>query len=71
MPRTDLWATHDKVCAERDRLKGINNGLVGALKRIAQFQRDKCENANAETLFMLLDNKVDIACAALARAKEQ
>ena len=40
--------------------------LTGALEKIAQIQRDKCENASAEILFMLLDNKVGIARAALS-----
>ena len=48
----------------------VNTALLEALEQIAQIQRDKCENANAETLFMLLDNKVDIARAAIASAKE-
>lgn len=41
-----------------------------ALKEIAQLQRGKCETANAETLFMLLDNKVGIATNALAKIEE-
>ena len=55
-------------CGAFERLKAINTELVGALEKIAQIQRDKCENAGAEMLFMLLDNKVDIALAALAKA---
>lgn len=39
--------------------------LVKALKEISHFQRTKCENASAEMLFMILDNKVGIALAAL------
>ena len=41
-----------------------------ALKAIAQLQRDKCETANAEMLFILLDNKVGIATAALAKIED-
>jgi hypothetical protein len=47
----------------------INKELVVALEQIAQIQRDKCENASAEMLFMLLDNKVGIASTALAKAR--
>ena len=59
------------LLAERGRLRTINTELVEALERIAQLQRDKCENAGAEMLFILLDNKVDIARAALAKAKPE
>ena len=45
--------------------------LAGALEKIVQWQREKCETANAEILFMLLDNKVDIARAALAATPEE
>ena len=48
-------------------LLDIVESLRDALEKVAQLQRDKCENASAEMLFMLLDNKVDIACAALAK----
>jgi hypothetical protein len=48
----------------------MNEGLVKALENIAQIQRDKCENASAEMLFILLDNKVGIANAALAEARK-
>ena len=43
--------------------------LMTALEQIAQIQRDKCEHANAEILYVLLDNKVGIAEAAIAKAR--
>ncbi|MCH8211419.1 MAG: hypothetical protein IIB99_08600, partial [Planctomycetes bacterium] len=43
--------------------------LEAALEKISQWQRDKCENASAEMLFMLLDNKVGIASAALVTTR--
>ncbi len=58
-----LIAAAPETAAERDR-------LVEALKNIAQIQQDKCENASAEMLFMLLNNKVGIALAALAYRKK-
>jgi len=51
---TALEAARKQVAALRE-----------TLEKIAQLQRGKCENASAETLFMLLDNKVSIALAAL------
>ena len=58
------------IIDERARLKAVNEELVTALEKIAQLQQDKCENASAEMLFILLDNKVDIARAVLAKARE-
>ena len=58
------------IAKEGERLKELNAELVTALELISQIQRDKCETASAEMLFILLDNKVDIANAALAKAKE-
>lgn len=52
-------------------LEATNAELLDALKLIAQMQRDKCENADAETLFMILDNKVSIARAATAKAEKE
>lgn len=52
-------------------LEDINAELLAALDHISQMQRDKCENADANTLYMLLDNKVCVALAAIAKAKEQ
>ena len=56
------------VKAERDRLREVNADLVAALEKIAQLQRDKFETADAETLFMVLDNKVGIATTAISKA---
>jgi hypothetical protein len=39
--------------------------LEKGLETIAAWKRDKCEIADAETLFMLLDNKIDCARAVL------
>lgn len=65
-PPDTSWA----AAAERDRLVKVNEGLVKALEKVAQIQRDKCENASAEMLFILLDNKVGIARAALDEARQ-
>ena len=53
------------TAAESDRLKASNKKLLTALELISQIQRDKCETASAEILFVLLDNKVCIAIAAI------
>ena len=55
---------------ERDGANSQVATLRKALEEIAQLQRDKCETASAEMLFILLDNKVYIACAALADTAE-
>ncbi len=60
--RTVLAATPEDALARARVMKEV----VSTLEQIAQFQRDKCENAGAEMLFMLLDNKVCAAVAALA-----
>ncbi len=61
--RTVLAATPAQALKRARVMKEV----VSTLEQIAQFQRDKCENAGAEILFMLLDNKVCTAVAALAR----
>ena len=58
-----LAATPEDALARARVMKEV----VSTLEQIAQFQRDKCENAGAEILFMLLDNKVCAAVAALAK----
>ncbi len=67
----DYGLTENEVAAARmmNALMDENAELLEALERIAQIERDKCENADAEMLFMLLDNKVEIAIAAIAKAK--
>ena len=61
----ELMEQVDWIAAERDLLLAANAALATALQEISHLQRDKCENASAEILFMLLDNKVDIALSAL------
>lgn len=50
------------------RAVNAHEALVEALKKIAEFQRDKCERAPQMMLFALLDIKVETARAALALA---
>jgi hypothetical protein len=54
---------------EMERKLSVFDEMLTALRKIAQIQRDKCECADAEMLFMILDNKVDIALAAIAKAE--
>lgn len=56
--KENLTATLTAANAEIARLRV-------ALTAISKIQRDKLEWADPATLFMVLDNKVDIACAAL------
>jgi hypothetical protein len=58
------------IAIERDQLKTANAELIAALESVSHWQRAKCEDASAEMLFMLLDNKVGIALIALAKTKE-
>jgi hypothetical protein len=51
------------------RACNAHDDLLAALKQIAQINREKCEWADAGTLFMVLDNKVEIARAAIAKAE--
>lgn len=44
--------------------------LLAALRKIAEFQREACMRADSDMLFMVLDNKVDIALAAIAKVSE-
>jgi len=68
LTRTNLIAAAPETAAERDYLLALNAELLAALVKVAQWQREECEMADAEMLFMLLDNKIDIARAAIAKA---
>lgn len=59
--KENLTASLTAANAEIARLKE-------ALTAISKIQRDKLEWADAAMLYMVLDNKVDIACAALSQA---
>lgn len=50
---------------ECDRFAIVIADQLVALVKISQLQRDKCEIASAETLYMILDCKVCIAIAAI------
>lgn len=69
---TEFTASTKVQFALATRVAAALNGseaLLDTLKAIAQFQRDKCENADAEMLFMLLDIKVEMARAAIKAAE--
>ena len=70
------WAALiNRICSESDEVEGAARRwdsqpeLLAALDNIAQWQREKCELADAEILFALLDIKVGIALAAIAKAR--
>lgn len=61
---------HETSLKVRDALAASQDAeilrLRGALEKIAQIQREKCAWADAEMLLMVLENKVEIARAALS-----
>lgn len=64
----DTISRRIRALARSDEVAHRCGDMLEALEKIAQWQRGKCEHADAETLFMLLDNKVSIARAAIRKA---
>ena len=65
-----LGRERDEARREAEKQGKQLAALREALGKIAQLQRDKCENVSAGMLLMFLDDKVGIACAALIDTAE-